>query len=606
MTPQHLETYRKIILSSAETGHYDAAALAISEQNINYQLRPDNAIFFWRSFVRTLLEGEKYATVAKFLWGPQKFTVEPSCVKTVWDAIPRSKKLLVLGSGKLGKSYTFGVWNYLDWIRDPYYTSVKIISASKAHASSNLFAHILSLHQDSIIPMEGIELSGALQIQENNKRASISVVSVSKVGNGEGVVRGFPPWPRKNPHKKFGDISRLRLLLDEAEFIPEGIWKDIDNMLLPTFDNEHVKVFGATNPEDNTSEFANRARPVQGWEAALDFEEDDWISDMGWDVLRLDASKFENVVQKKVIYPGFQTYEGYQQILSNHGSESATFYTMCRGMYPPASLITVNALPSDYIDRSIGEFNFTGRSVFLAGVDLALEGGDEIPMTVGRVGLVSGYTDKEGKEFKFDKERYGIQVLSQMSIHKGDTFQVGERIKDACDNLSIENKWLAVDRTGIGEGIHDWLLKKFGDQVVGINFSEKATDLKIMEDSQDVASDQYDGIITEMMYSVRKFMEFHYLKISPGGVDLSKLKKHLSKRKARPKSGRLRLESKKDYKSREGESPDRGDSLMLAVHLVRMRSEFMAFMIENTGEARLKMEDQPSIVDNVDFIDFLT
>src|ERR1019366_1724696 len=126
-----------------------------------------------------------------------------------------------------------------------------------------------------------------------------------------GRLQGGHRRPRLTPHPVFGPLSRLFIFLDEIENIPAGVWQDIDNVLSEIETGGHgFKIFGAYNPTNATDEVGKRAEPPFGY---ADLDEDAhfrWKSARGWDVLRLDGERCENVIQGKIIYPGLQTREG--------------------------------------------------------------------------------------------------------------------------------------------------------------------------------------------------------------------------------------------------------------------------------------------------------
>ena len=104
------------------------------------------------------------------------------------------------------------------------------------------------------------------------------------------------------------------MVLDEAEEVPVGVWEGINN-ILSTADSDsykgHIKIFGASNPRDRTSDFAQRCEPKDGW-GSVDCEDDfEWESREGYHVLRLDAARCENVIEKRIVYAGLQTYQGF-------------------------------------------------------------------------------------------------------------------------------------------------------------------------------------------------------------------------------------------------------------------------------------------------------
>jgi hypothetical protein len=178
-------------------------------------------------------------------------------------------------------------------------------------------------------------LAKSIQANDDDKNG-IHLVAVPKGDSGTGTLRGFHPAPRAGKaHPKWGQMSRTHVILDEAEEVPAGVWEGLQN-ILSAADTEgskgRIKIFGASNPKDRTSEFGKRCEPDRGW-LSVDCEDDfEWVSRDGWHVLRLDAARCENVIEQRIVFPGFQTYEGYMAYEAR--GRTAEYFTMARGFFP--------------------------------------------------------------------------------------------------------------------------------------------------------------------------------------------------------------------------------------------------------------------------------
>lgn len=519
----------------------------------------------------------KYIQMAKLLWQDHVFNANPHFVKLMWDAFPNEVEVNILGSSSAGKSFSMAIWLLLDWIQDPEWTCIKVLSVSESHAKRNVFAHIKNMHRNSLIELPGIVREGSIQVGLNSKQG-IHLMSVPTGTEGKGRLRGFHPEPRQKNHPKFGNVSRIRVILDEAEEIPEGIWEDVDNVLGSRDGTEIVKVFSATNPKNRASKLGQRCEPSGGWGTVNVNDSETWIAKNGSKVIRLDGIKGENVISKKVIYPGMLTYEGFQNYLSQ-GEDSATFSTMARGWFPEKGT-SFSIWTPELVSRCKGQFIFNDDVTYCASVDLALEGGDKIPMTIGRFGFAHGYSDQTGAVVKFDKMRMVLQVDQQFLLDSGDTFKIVNQVKDTCRAMGIKHHFLAVDSTGLGAPIADVMKQMIGPEIVCINYGTEATDLQICAEDTQKANELYSGLVTELWFAARRWAEFHYLKISTM-FSWGNMERDMTQRKYRlVTKGRSRVESKKEYKQRTaGRSPDEVDSLFQLVHLVRMRSEHMTEMV---------------------------
>jgi hypothetical protein len=423
--------------------------------------------------------------------------------------------------------------------------------------------------------------------------------------DGKGTLRGIAPMPRKKPHPKFGTMTRIRVMMDECEFIPEGVWVDIDNMLTPAWDEEHIKIITASNPTDRNSAFGIRCEPDGGWFPIGTKTE--WKSKMGFNVLHLNAANSENVVQKKVVFYGFQTYEGFMRLRSEEGEQSSSYFTMGLGWFPEKGM-TTSAIPQNIIDRSKGYYKFSGVAEYCASLDPSLGGNDPAVMSIGKYGEAVGWFDQHGAYTQFDKPKMALQVEQQFDIPKsGDAIDLCNHVRDYCKNLSIPASRLLVDRTGLGDPIADILKRLMGSDLQSVHYSSSATSQKIMDEDERIPDDIYEGIDTELYFALRKYMEFDYIKFAQPLWNRSNLYQQLSTR-SYTQAKKIKLEPKKDFKMKNGgKSPDCADSASLLCHLARTSLNMRGSMLGDKGKAVPKRKTQNkwvSVVDNKSYMTF--
>ena len=129
-------------------------------------------------------------------------------------------------------------------------------------------------------------------------------------------------------------------------------------------------------PGTSPSRLARFAEPTNGW-TTIDLDQTQGIGSRItlWDVLRLDGADCENVIERKLIYPGFLSWEGYQKFALEMGGQSPRYLTFGRGMYPLTALSNT-LIPYSLLEGNTGQFLFSGRTIGCGGLDLASEGGD--------------------------------------------------------------------------------------------------------------------------------------------------------------------------------------------------------------------------------------
>lgn len=535
---------------------------------------------------------------AAILWTPTQFNPNPQSVRDIWKLFDESSQGLIMGAASMGKSFSMGVRLFLEWLRDPEWTSIKVLGPSEDHLESNLFSHLVGLHQQAKLPMPGEVGELYIGLSRRNMLSAIKgvVIPIGKVKKA-GRLQGGHRKPRPNQHPIFGELSRLFIFIDEIENVPGGLWSDMDNLMTNVQEegaSDGFKVLAAYNPTNQGDEVAKRAEPSFGWPSFDVDQHFRWKSTRGWDVLRLDGEKSENVGHGKVVYPGLQTRSGLSAIAKNAGGiNTAGYFSMGRGAYPPMG-IELTVIPPGMVSKIVGEFIWLDSPRSVASCDLALEGGAAAPYTLGRWGKATGMKLPATLEFPLGRTvmfkndrgqvipRWGLQVEQQFTVPKGDTVKMSAQLIELNKKSGVRPEWFSCDRTGHGVGIADLMKHDWGTSHA-VNYSQGPSKTKIMEEDATTCEEDYARLDSELWFAMRKFAEFGYLLIHPQ-VDLSKLSQQLTQRKFRTLSGKTKVEPKKDYMSRGFTSPDEADSLTLFVHAARMGSGVILSMKGDSGQ----------------------
>jgi hypothetical protein len=585
--------------------HIDGARLVAAytaEQNKEKLVRVDSmdvSLQFLNSLLFWCLNNRRKDLAAQMLWSENLFTFKPRSTQLIWNEIEQSSSLMLMGAGSMSKSYAGGVWFLLDWIWDPEYTSISLVGPTEDHLKDNLFTHIVTLHRQASLPLPGRDGDLFLGLDPRSRKGAIRGIIMPLGQKKAGRLQGRKRVQRKKPHPIFGPQSRMRIFLDELEKIPTGVWGDIDNVFtnLGT-DAEGFKIIGAFNPEDPQGQVAVRCEPQCGWEGFNPETDEQWTSKRGWRVLRLDAAKCENVVEKKVIFPGLQTYEGFNRIIENAGGiDTPGYWTMARACFPRTGAV-YTVIPGSMLFKLKAEFIFAEPPTNVGAADLALEGGDAAEMAVGRFGRIVGIKFPpsldfpQGREIRFkDAEgaprlRWGLQVDQLFPLEQGDTLKIAEQVKTHCIRFGIAPGWLMLDRTGNGAGVHDVLKGLWSEEVRGTNYSEAATETKILQEDTKTPKEEYDKVTSELWFAFKKWSEFNMVKVLPS-METEELFKELGGRRYMP-GKTTRVESKKDYKSRGNKSPNKADAVTLLVQCARLAS----------GVVPSALDDAPGVLGN--------
>ena len=543
------------------------------------------------AFLQALLDNDMYAEAAGLLWKPTQFTADPDSVQQIFHSLFTESQVLVQGAASMGKSFSIGVWMYLDWRRDPANTNVQVVGPSQDHLEKNLFSHLISLHNSCSIPSPGNVTTLCIALDPHDKYAGIKGLVIPLGKKSAGKLQGVKVKPRKVPHPRLGKMTRLRVVLEEAENIHVGVWEDMINLSANAANKEQFKVIAAYNPKDRSSQVGVRAEPLDGW-GSVDIETSyQWYSKRGWRVLRLDGWRSENVLLGWEKFAGLQTKQGLEALtLQAGGMNTSGFYTMARGWYPEDGLDTVVFPPALLKDDQVrGEFIWAEEPVNVGALDVALEGGDTAIFKTGRYGPAIGYkalptlTDRGVPQVVHFQDNAGrrsyrqvLQVDQCVPIPKGRTEDVGEAAIQIARTLGIKPEWLGIDRTGNGAGVHDYVRAKYGDTVHGINGSSSSTDMRILVEDKLLPCDEYNLLYTELWFALKKWIEVGVCKFAfslPSDPLVSEL---LGRRYIQPIGNpKVRVEPKKTYKSRGNKSPDRADALTMLLHVVRIQTHIV-------------------------------
>ena len=560
------------------------------------------ATTFLRALLQSLLDADRYEEAAMLCWGEDMFSSKPRCTQMVWRNMRESSFLLIQGGSSMSKSYAAGVWILLDWVRDPEFTTVKVVGPSENHLEDNLFSHLVSLHKGSAIPLPGIVGKLFIGMDTRSRKSSIIGVVIPQ-GKTSGKLQGTKRTPRKVAHPKFGRLTRLRVFIDEFELVPPGVLKDIDN-LRSNYDGKPggLLVAAAYNPVDIGGAAGTRAEPEGGW-GSFDIDKDEeWVSKRKWKVVRLDPAKSENVLEQRVIFEGLHTYESHKSLIeSSGGTESASYYTFGRGAFP-ISGTALSVIPQLTLDRSVGEFLWRETPAVAVGVDIALEGGDSAKLAHGVHGwaigikLAPSLLNPLGETKMFGRPgkplaKYCAQVNAIIPLPKAESVAMAQEIVRVCRVLGVSPDSVTLDRTGNGAGVHDIVKKIWSEAVRGVNFSEKATGGKILQEDQRTAEEGVAGMVSELWIALRKWMDYGRVGIVPS-VSLDKLGPQMTGRHYRI-GKKDAVESKKEYCSRGNSSPDEADSTTLFLHSVRMVSGHVPAL--SADEVEGVLEDPQSI-----------
>lgn len=603
----------------------EAANLAIKADGLDDEVADkQEAVQVLQALERNLAEQGKFIEVAVLLWGNGMFDSRPSVVQKVFQKVQENSKLIILGASSVTKTFSCGVYFYLQWRCDPFWTAVKLAAPSEDHLYTNLFSHLVALHKGAVIPMTDDD-ANKVSVNETDLFISmadalpemrIQGVLCKQSQISAGAMRGHKPKPYRKPnHPKYGNSTRLFILIDEGTQVSPGAFEDIkttEASIDPTMDT--VKIVMPCNPEGITYKIVQMAEPEEGWDAEQVDTLYEWTSKQGYPVLRLDGKLFENVVQRKTIYPRMLTYDAYLGFL-RAGEHSAAYWAKGRG-FPPLKDNAYTIIPPSWVQSQRGDPIYVGKVENIAALDTALSGGDKAILGVGRWGEAAGWTHMDGKVEWFVNRADPSQKITKHVCVADQLFQLPktasatemvQELMGRCKGMGIPPENVILDKGGNAAGVWSHAKSFWGD-VLGIENGVKASEDKVLSDDNMTAYDTYNLKATELWFAFKRWLDpvvcaVLLNPIIPSSPLFTQL---TTRRYYNVKGGKVQVEAKEVYRARnQNQSPDEADVCLLLVEWCRQRGKVLPGLIEKAKDSRpgapeavsLKNADEPETLE---------
>lgn len=550
----------------------------------NYDTPGDLMKLAW-AYLYHFLSLRDYVSASMILWDKETFDFEPGCVQLIWGALFRERMIAIIGGSAQGKTYSPSAYMVMEWLLDPEWTRIQIASASEDHLKKNLFADVVRLHEGAALPLPGNVDSDGIAINKKNAQGIFTLV-LPGGPNAKAKIKGAHTKPRPM-HPIFKRRSRVFMIVDEGQEVPQNIFQDIPNRFATARDGdvEHIKFVVCANPKEPFSAFGKACRPPGGFQS-IPMEQDTWKSDEGWYVVSLNAMKHENVIQRKIVFPGFVSYEGVQVLLKGrcHGDDQhPDMYTLVYGRFPPQGSLS-SIIHRSHLSASEGDWVFDSNTENAAGFDVAYTG-DLPALTTGRTGRAIAWIGYDGVRHELETPRMAVQIDVTGEIPRGDTQDMSDEICSRLRQLNVRPERYGHDKTGNGIGTHDIIRRQWQRKVgtgglpedaaapiCGVNYAESPTEVKIADEDTETPKEMFGIIADELWYAGAKLFECDCVRIGRG-VPISTLDELGSRlgSSQRGKGRKRSVESKTAYKARTGKgSPDKADSLLLMLHVARL------------------------------------
>ena len=492
---------------------------------------------------------------------PEKLMIRhPWADRMIKNAI-RNKYLAVGGSASSGKSHTMAAWGLVNFLSQPQNTLILVTSTTLREARKRIWGSIISLLtvvEDAPIKIRD-SIGNIAYINEKGdliEKAGLSLIAAEKSKTREAVG-------------KFIGIKQKRVIViaDELSELSEAI---LNAGLTNLSKNPDFQMIGMSNPNSRFDAFGVWSQPKSGWDSIDAQIDDEWETKWGGKYIRLDGERSPNILAGETIYPWLPTEAKLAEDRALLGPESRGYMRMVRavffdseeteGIYSEAELAR---------SGSLGKVQWTGKPIPVAGLDPAFtNGGDRTILYTGKV----GYDTKGQYVCELGEAVHLNDDATNKAIPR--TYQIVKQVKDHCEKRGILPENLAVDSTGAGAPFCDVLAGEWSSGFLRVGFGGKASDKRVSANSSLVGEELYVNRVSELWFVGKELVRTRQL----FGINGDLAQEICARNYELVKGGTLRvkIESKADFKSRFGRSPDLADAAFLCLDMARQRHGVVA------------------------------
>lgn len=483
------------------------------------------------------------------------------------ESLCNNDDVVLAGAASMGKSYPVGLWIYLDWCAAPHCTSSWVATTTLGAAEDRIWGIISKLWKSArhrigklVEYRHMIIWGGASNDEESDYRNAIKALAFQAGNEGKKAIdttRG-----RKN--------DRVRVALDELPEMEPGAISVRANL-----SSNNDKVFiGIGNPSAGENPHTRWCLPKGGSNFdSVNAEMDEWETATGVCLFYngMRSPNFQAPEDEPSPFPFLMDRRKQQDILRVcYGDENATEYVRnAIGWWPKTGFVQTIITP-DLIrnaDTLMEPLWNPGSVVKLAGFDTSFTaGGDRCVLTIGKMGKIRG-TESTALYLQ-------SQHVIQISAAQKEEFeiQLAAQVVDKCIKADVKPKHFGMDVSGdggrVGQAIiREWLrFDSDASNIELISSMGKPTDRIAADVDRRPCSEVYDRLISEYWYAAYHGFRSRVLY----GVDsASNLSRELCLRRYTLKNKKISVETKDDYKSRTGFSPDEADSYLYLIQMAR-------------------------------------
>lgn len=565
----------------------------------------------FKNYVDLLWNNPESGSMKRCIWNPW--------ANRMFRYMLSERELSIAGSTSAGKSDPAALYSVVRYTTDPTHTLVLVMSTTIKGAKKRIWKTLIE-YWESITGLPGKHLRATNEIrglnytgsgygessgifllaseQSAEKAALDKIIGIKapRTGEPDENFERLISKPEYADLREFMDeealrelvprlhnlsndrIGKLILVIDEMTGMAESILNAVNTNLKPG-NVGHFQIVGLGNPDSIYDPFGLFSKPEGGWDKVDLLRDTEWTTETGGTCIRFNGEENPRIIEGDERYSWMLRREDIEAMEKKYGRQSGFYHRMVlgtwcltnqeSGIYTPADIEMSGAketsviwgfqppVPVSYLDPS-----------FTAGGDLAWA-------TFGLLGKTH-----DGREVLLIEEDVVIKTDPTNTLTPVN-YQIVREWRKECENRGVSPENAAYDRSGGGIPFGDIVTVVWSPKVMGITSGGKASTRPVPGERDPrtnkpiLACERYANKATELWYGAHPYLRSSQIY----GISDELAKELCSRQHAKGKTadGRtLCVESKRQYKDREGKSPDQSDSFLGLVELCRERLGFIS------------------------------
>lgn len=528
---------------------------------------------------------EHFKKFCDYIWSDEtksfSFTWNPNSCK-ILENYHKHRYLAVAGHASSSKTETGALIGVAEFLIDPENTKVLCTSTDAKSAKGKVWGSIENcwnvasdFYESWNAKFESRGIKGACFIPGR----LVSSESIIRMWDGRVInpKRGIELIAAEISKSKEASekmqgykADKLILIADELETITPAVLETATSNFRM---NDRFKMLGMFNPSGYYSPGGIMSKPVDGWSSITEHSEF-WETEImpqgirGF-CLRFDGEKSPNVIAGRKIWKGLLDIDQLNSFKASLGGEkSKSYWTMVRGFWS-----STGSLEAIYSEADITAYRadapvttWVEPPTMIAGLDPSFShGGDKAVLTIAKVGNARNIdTGKTQKTFERVETIVLDNDITDKSIDKNEW--IVKLVKQKLLQYGVSVSSLSVDTTGGGAAFASLLRRDIGAGFMDIVFNSSPTDEFYSSGDRKTGKERFANLMSEMWFVGKEFIRSGQLR----GLDPDTVTE-MCARTYEEKNGKVIAEPKAKMKLRTKKSPDRADSMLIALHLARIR-----------------------------------